>query len=139
MFGALVAQLSEPAVASFGRAELLVLYPAAQGTPAVLHDALARFHKLGIRCRAIPLDTDDYYQQKNVGAQLAEGRLLVFLDSDVVPNEGWLHHLLEATVDSTVSLVSGDTTIECDSFYAKMNAADVDAIVAYLRTLPPLE
>jgi mono/diheme cytochrome c family protein len=25
------------------------------------------------------------------------------------------------------------------SFYAKMNAADVDAIVAYLRTLPPLE
>lgn len=122
MFGALAAQLRDPVVASFGRAELLVLYPAARGEPAVLRSALARFHAAGTRGRAIPVDTDDYYQQKNVGARLAEGRLLVFIDSDVIPREGWLRHLLEPTVDPAVALVGGETTIECDSPYARMIA-----------------
>jgi len=31
-----------------------------------------------------------YYEQKNLGAREAQGSIVVFLDSDVIPESGWL-------------------------------------------------
>lgn len=39
---------------------------------------------------------------RNQGAEKAEGRLLIFLDSDAIPEEGWLPTLLQADDGKTV-------------------------------------
>ena len=36
-----------------------------------------------------------YYELKNLGADLAIGEIIVFIDSDVIPAEDWLSQLLE--------------------------------------------
>lgn len=61
----------------------------------------------------------DYYEQKNVGAALAKGDVVVFLDSDVIPQDGWLAGLLDALADPAVEVVGGNTSIELDSFVSR--------------------
>jgi hypothetical protein len=64
-----------------------------------------------------------YYEQKNFGASFASSELVVFLDSDVVPEDGWLAALLDALRDPEVGVVCGNTYIELDSLYDKAFAA----------------
>ena len=48
-----------------------------------------------------------YYALKNLGAQLCEQPVVVFLDSDVVPEPGWLRRLLEPFARRDVEVVGG--------------------------------
>jgi glycosyltransferase involved in cell wall biosynthesis len=66
-----------------------------------------------------PTRDADYYEQKNVGAALAKGEVVVFLDSDVIPEEGWLEGLLDALADPAVEVVGGNTAIELDSYVSR--------------------
>ena len=54
----------------------------------------------------------EYYEQKNLGATLATRPWLCFIDSDVVPEEGWLETLLEARRTSNAVIVGGQTYVE---------------------------
>jgi hypothetical protein len=56
----------------------------------------------------VPAPGKRYYEQKNAGAELARGEILIFLDSDVVPDAGWLDGLLGALDDPNVDFVGGD-------------------------------
>jgi hypothetical protein len=60
-----------------------------------------------------------YYELKNHGASEATGGILVFLDSDAVPEPGWLEALLAPFADPAVDVVAGQTYIQPDSLYAK--------------------
>ena len=60
-----------------------------------------------------------YYEQKNFGAANSVGDIVLFLDSDVVPEPGWLHSILATFADSEVSVVSGSTYVEPGSFYER--------------------
>lgn len=64
-----------------------------------------------------------YYEQKNTGAKLARGEILIFLDSDVVPDQGWLEGLLRAMESPEVGFVGGETYHAVDSFHDKVFAA----------------
>ena len=64
-----------------------------------------------------------YYEQKNTGAKLSSGEVLIFLDSDVVPDEGWLEGLLAAMDDPSVGVVGGETYHATDTLHDKLFAA----------------
>jgi Glycosyl transferase family 2 len=60
-----------------------------------------------------------YYEQKNFGARRARSELVVFLDSDVVPEPGWLEGLIEPFRDPAVEAVCGNAFVEPVSLYSK--------------------
>ena len=60
-----------------------------------------------------------YYELKNHGAGEAAGAILVFLDSDAIPEPGWLEALLAPFSDPAIDVVAGQTYIQADSTYGK--------------------
>ena len=69
-----------------------------------------------ITCVAAP--GGGYYQQKNAGAALARGDIVIFLDSDVVPEPGWLAALTAPFASPGVDVVCGNTFVDPDGLYA---------------------
>lgn len=64
-----------------------------------------------------------YYEQKNFGVRQTDADTIILIDSDVVPDDGWLAHLLEALRDPQVSVVSGETYLATDTYYDRLLAA----------------
>ncbi|MDX1518783.1 MAG: glycosyltransferase [Gammaproteobacteria bacterium] len=67
----------------------------------------------------VPAEGLRYYELKNLGAEKCSNDILVFLDSDVVPVSGWLHHLLMPFRDKSVRVVAGQCNFEQNSLVAK--------------------
>ncbi len=70
-------------------------------------------------CRFVPVLGGTYYVLKNEGARQASGDLLVMLDTDVVPQPGWLRALLQPFADRQIHLVGGQAYLSTDSIIAK--------------------
>ena len=60
-----------------------------------------------------------YYELKNEGARRAGGEILLFVDSDVLPEEGWLRQLLDPFQDDQIDVVAGNSYVDRDTFYAR--------------------
>lgn len=61
-----------------------------------------------------------YYDLKNFGARLAAGDIIVFLDSDVIPEDGWLSSILQPLLaDETVQVVAGTSYIDPVDFVGR--------------------
>jgi glycosyltransferase involved in cell wall biosynthesis len=69
--------------------------------------------------KIFPTEGLEYYEQKNFGADQSKSDLILFLDSDVVPEEGWLASLLETFQDPGVQVACGNTYIPPEGFYNK--------------------
>lgn len=65
----------------------------------------------------------EYYALKNHGAQRAGGDLLLFVDSDVLPDEGWLAHLIGSFGRDDVDVVCGQTYVAPTDLFASAFAA----------------
>lgn len=72
-----------------------------------------------VQPRLVGTDGLEYYTQKNAGAREAANDVVVFLDSDVVPEAGWLAGLLEAMRDPSVAVVCGATHVAAEGLYGK--------------------
>jgi hypothetical protein len=108
------------------RAELLVLYDANAVDPTVPRTALASQIDAATwpgTIQVVPAPGQRYYEQKNKGARLAAGEILIFLDSDVIPDEGWLDGLLAALDDPNVGIVGGEAFHATETLYDKLFAA----------------
>ena len=60
-----------------------------------------------------------YYDLKNEGGRRAKGDILLFVDSDCLPEEKWLQGLLDPFDRLEVNVVTGNSYIDRDTFYAK--------------------
>jgi hypothetical protein len=72
-----------------------------------------------LELRLVAASGNEYYDQKNFGAQQAKGDFIVFLDSDVIPEDGWLQALLGSFEDPEVDVVCGNAYIDPYSTFAK--------------------
>jgi hypothetical protein len=94
--------------------ELIAVFdPRSVGEPVVrdlLHRHLAPAAH-AVAARVEPLPGGAYYEQKNHGARLAAGDLLVFLDSDVIPDDGWLEQLIRSFAHPGLRVVGGDAYV----------------------------
>jgi hypothetical protein len=54
----------------------------------------------------------DYYELKNAGATRSSGDLIVFADSDALPEPGWFKEITHPFVDPAVQVVAGATFVE---------------------------
>jgi hypothetical protein len=61
-----------------------------------------------------------YYDLKNYGAKIAAADIIVFVDSDVIPEEGWLSSLLQPLLeDPSLNVVAGTSYIDPVDFTGK--------------------
>lgn len=60
-----------------------------------------------------------YHPLKRFGAEHASGDILLFLDSDVVPDPGWLAHLLGSFADPDVQVVFGQPYVAPTNLFTK--------------------
>jgi len=74
---------------------------------------------LPAQIRIVPTDGLRYYQQKNHGASITSGEIMIFLDCDVMPEPGWLAAMLAAFREPSVGAVAGQTYIEYTGVYSK--------------------
>lgn len=107
-------------------AELLVLYDSEAVDPAVPGAAIetqidAAAWPGTIQLIAAP--GQRYYEQKNKGARLSSGDILIFLDSDIVPDEGWLEGLLAALDNPAVGVVGGEAYHATETYRDRIFAA----------------
>jgi hypothetical protein len=72
-----------------------------------------------LELRLVAASGNEYYDQKNFGARQAQGDFVVFLDSDVIPEDGWLEALLGSFENSEVGVVCGNAYIDPSSTFAK--------------------
>ncbi len=61
----------------------------------------------------------EYYPLKTFGSCKASGDLLLFVDSDVLPDEGWLAHLLGSFGRPDIHVVSGQTYVGPHDIYSR--------------------
>jgi hypothetical protein len=69
--------------------------------------------------RVVRVPDSRYYELKNRGAAEAAGDIVVFLDSDAIPEPGWLESLLAPFADPDIQVVAGHAYIQPDSLYSK--------------------
>ncbi len=91
--------------------------------------AVARCTSLVVRVEPVPGLA--YFEMKNRGAELARGTLVLFLDSDVIPQPGWLATMLHSLKDPQVQVVASRAYVRPDSLYSKTVA------LTWLFDLPP--
>ena len=102
--------------------EVLFLYSPENVPEEVVQDVIAEdFHPKTVPAvtRIIATDNLRYYEQKNYGAQHSGGDIKVFLDSDVVPERGWLRALLSSFENPDVGVVGGQTYLEYRTLYTR--------------------
>jgi hypothetical protein len=69
--------------------------------------------------RIVPAPGLNYYALKNLGARLAKGNLVVFLDSDVIPQRDWLANLIGPFAKPEIQVLGGDAYVDPDGLAGK--------------------
>ena len=95
----------------------------------IVSGALAECPAIAVRVVAAPGLA--YFEMKNRGAELARGEVVVFLDSDVIPQPAWLATMLTAFADPAVQVVASRAYVRPDTLYSRTVA------LTWLFDLPP--
>ena len=121
MLNVISSQASELGTPRDGMHEIIVLFDADEinksDLEAFVIDAInpnadidLRFEEGGDR---------EYYDQKNFGAMLARSDWLVFIDSDVIPEENWLRDLVMARRNSNAVIIGGETYVSQETIFER--------------------
>jgi glycosyltransferase involved in cell wall biosynthesis len=92
----------------------VIIVESGQMAHSVLDDVRAKYPWLTVHISPRPLH---YYEAKLAGVRLATGEVVVFADSDLVYEAGWLEALLEPFGRSDTSFVSGETRVDITGLY----------------------
>lgn len=75
--------------------------------------------------KILNFEFSEYYTLKNVGVENSTTDFVIFVDSDVIPDEHWLSELLYSFHDEKVQIVGGQTYITTESSYSKAYACGI--------------
>ena len=120
MLSALCTQIDELSLSVDGSPEILILYDQLEIGADIIEQTLAETfpaHEKIADIRIIPTEGQRYYELKNFGVGLTDVENVIFLDSDVVPEPGWLAGLLDALNLPEVDVVGGNTYISMENLY----------------------
>lgn len=98
--------------------EVLVMFNPEQISADVIEQILTQHlqispHRADISARTVASPGLHYYDLRNRGVQMARGDIIVCLDSDVIPEPGWLSALTDPLrSDRSISLVGGETHLD---------------------------
>lgn len=106
-----------------GKADVVVTFDPSEADEALIRREIAR---IGgdrgwpgfLTVTAVPPGTK-YYGHKNFGFRLTRNDIVIFLDSDLLPESGWLEEMVKPFADYRHSVVVGNTYMDFDSFYAR--------------------
>ena len=62
-------------------------------------------------------ESTHYYEKKNVGGRASVNEIIIFLDTDLIPDPGWLENLLSAFDDWSTCVLIGATHLDHASTY----------------------
>lgn len=118
--------------------EVLVLYNPEQVDADTIDSVLERqvkcFKNPAMNVHLAAAVGKHYYDLKNYGAELARAEVVVFVDSDAVPESGWLRELVHPFFENPdVQVVAGHTFVDPENLYARAFA------VGWFFPLPPEE
>ncbi|MGB0497537.1 MAG: glycosyltransferase [Rubricella sp.] len=105
--------------------ELLIMADFEEIEPHVVETALRESGAHALFPGAIRIEDAPglhYYEQKNIGAERARHDLLIFLDSDVVPEPGWLEALVAVFDDPSVNICAGNPYIDDSGLWSRIFA-----------------
>lgn len=105
--------------------EVLVVHDRGKVDRGVVEAALDRVFRPpleGCRTRIVTVTGSDYYTLKNLGAGEAAAPIVIFLDSDVVPEADWLASLLDPLRDEAIQVVGGNSYLTTDGLFDKAMA-----------------
>jgi hypothetical protein len=120
MLASLATQLDELATISSRNAEIVLLFnPEAVDEEAIggIIDHVRPRSHWPASFRLLPSGDLRYYEQKNYGVHSTTGDIVIFLDSDVVPEPDWLAKIHAAMEDPEVEVLCGSTYVDCTGFY----------------------
>lgn len=72
-----------------------------------------------IEFKIIPGPGLHYYEMKNLGSKHCSNDLILFTDSDVIPDEGWIVGFLESFKIPKISVVGGNTYVSLNTLFEK--------------------
>ena len=102
--------------------EIIILYneevPKDYKIEQFVREALGSYISL-IVLKIISTPNLSYYEQRNFGVKYCSNEILIFLDCDVIPDEGWLTALLAPFKDEEISVVSGLPYVSPTNMYHK--------------------
>ncbi len=122
MLRALYRQLREIRGSFCARPEIRVLYDGAKIEGAFIERLMSEAigdEPWPANVVLSPVPGMRYYEQKNRGALCAGTDVILFLDSDVIPEPDWLRRLMESFRDPRVSVVGGGTHVALDDLLGK--------------------
>src|SRR4051794_33145621 len=109
MLESLAPQIDRLLTRSEMSAEVLVVVDAADDVDRIKM-AFREFFPIdnqSLSLRGINAEGVKYHEKKNVGAAAARGDIIIFLDSDVIPERDWLEHIYDSFSDPAVQVVGG--------------------------------
>lgn len=119
--GALPAGLPEEAAAFLARLDPRIEIVVVSGDPSVreLEGDIRGRLPASFDVRILVAEGCEYYPLKNAAARVVTGTLLLFVDSDVLPDPGWLAHLIGSFARPDVHVVCGQTYVAPTSPYSR--------------------
>ena len=105
--------------------EVIVLFNPGQIERSVLETELFKILELNEGITPFVLRVEEvsgkhYYELKNEGVKLATGEIILFLDSDVIPEDGWLVNIVRPFYENTeIQVLAGNSYIDYEDVYSK--------------------
>jgi hypothetical protein len=102
--------------------QIVILYDQGRVGSDIIHQTIEEtidFTTLDAIIKVIPTEGLGYYELKNAGVAHTDNDVILFIDSDTIPEQGWLDALMSAIQRPDVDVVGGNTYVAPDTFLAK--------------------
>lgn len=119
---ALSRQCAERAAGGAGAPEVILVHDPLAATRREVLAAASGLEWAGGFVIAEPPRPLGYYEKKNFGFARSRGSIVVFVDSDLAPEPGWLASILEPFSDPAKNVVVGLTHFETRTLYERAMA-----------------